>query len=116
MKRINANTIGIQQGSRVLFSDFVDDGPMWAGHGDRETRATILFPEAFSNAPSVHVAIGMWDTDHKHNSRVDVTATAITAQQFEIVFRTWGDTRIARVRIDWMAIGAASSDEEWQLY
>lgn len=116
MKRINANSIGISQGSTMLFSDFVNDGPMWAGQGDREMRRTIVFPESFSQPPSVHVAIGLYDIDHKHNIRADVSADTITAEKFDIVFRTWGDTRIARVRVDWMAIGAVTSDEDWQLY
>lgn len=116
MKRISINTVGMQQGSRVLFSDFVNDGPMWAGHGDRESRVKIAFPEAFAEVPMVHASIGMWDMDHKHNIRADITVTNITAQDFEVVFRTWADTRIARIRVDWLAIGSATSDEDWQLY
>ncbi len=100
----------------MLFSDFVNDGPMWAGQGDRETRSTITFPEAFSAPPAVHVAIGLYDMDHKHNIRADISAASITAEKFDVVFRTWGDTRIARVRVDWMAIGAVASDEDWHLY
>ena len=34
------------------------------------------------------------------------SADAITERGFHIVFRTWGDTRVARVRVGWMAIGA----------
>lgn len=116
MNRLNANSVGIQQGSRLLFSDFVNDGQMWAGHGDREMRLTITFPEAFLEPPSVHVSIGMWDMDHKHNIRADLSTADITEAKFDVVFRTWADTRIARVRMDWMAIGAAQSDETWQLY
>ena len=116
MKRINGDNIGITQGSRMLFSDYIDDGPMWAGQGDRETRSTIKFPEAFASAPMVHVSIGLWDMDHKHNIRADISAEKITAKGFGVVFRTWGDTRIARMRVDWIAIGALPSDEHWQLY
>jgi hypothetical protein len=32
-----------------------------------------------------------------------------------MVFRTWGDTRVARVRADWMAIGEQRSDEDWDV-
>jgi hypothetical protein len=116
MKRMNGESVGITQGSRMLFSDYVDDGPMWSGQGDRETRNTINFPEAFARAPSVHVSIGLLDMDHKHNIRADVSVELITAKGFDLVFRTWGDTRIARMRVDWMAIGALPSEEEWQLY
>ena len=116
MKRLSNDSIGISQGSRMLFSDYIDDGPMWAGHGDRETRSTIKFPEAFASAPMVHVSIGLWDMDHKHNIRADISAEEITTKGFDVVFRTWGDTRIARMRVEWIAIGALPSEEEWQLY
>lgn len=116
MKRISANAIGIAQGSRILFSDFVDGGPMWTGQGDRESRFPVKFDEVFKDIPSVFVSVGMCDLDHKHNIRADISAENISQAGFEIVFRTWGDTRIARVRADWMAMGAATHDEDWELY
>ncbi len=33
----------------------------------------------------------------------------------EIVFRTWSDTRIARIRADWMAIGSTRGEDEWDV-
>ena len=116
MKRINTNRVGIQQGSQIVFSDFVDDGPMWSGLGQCEARAVVRFPEPYIEAPAVHVSIGMWDIDHKHNSRADLVTTDITGTDFVVVFRTWGDTRIARVRVDWLAIGPIMDDDDWQLY
>jgi hypothetical protein len=116
MNRISGDNLGITQGSRMLFSDYIDDGPMWAGQGDRETRSTIKFAEEFARVPIVHVSIGLWDMDHKHNIRADITAEKITTKGFDVVFRTWGDTRIARMRVDWIAIGALHSEENWQLY
>ena len=35
-------------------------------------------------------------------------AEGISPEGFEIVFRTWGDTKVARVRVAWQAIGAAT--------
>jgi hypothetical protein len=58
----------------------------------------------------------MWDTENQHNARADLTAEKITAHQFHLVFRTWGDTRVARVRADWTAIGSVKDDENWELY
>jgi hypothetical protein len=115
MKRIASSSIGILQGSRLLFSDFVDGGVMWTGKDERESRHVITFREAFSKLPSVHVSISMWDMDHRHNARADLTAEKITLTGFQLVFRTWGDTRIARVRGDWMAIGAVKSDDDWEV-
>jgi len=55
MQRLSHNQIGICQGSRVLFSDFVDDGPMWAGEGRREHRTPISFDEPFSAPPTARI-------------------------------------------------------------
>jgi hypothetical protein len=33
-----------------------------------------------------------------------------------MVFRTWGDSRIARVRMSWTAFGEVKSDDDWDLY
>ncbi len=115
MKRISSGSFGIQQGSRVLFSDFADGGAMWTGQGDRESRHLITFKEAFVEAPSITVSISMWDIDNKHTSRADITAEMITAKGFHLVFRTWGDTRVARVRADWMALGALRDDDDWDV-
>ena len=115
MKRISAGSIGIQQGSRVLFSDFADDGVMWTGQGDRDSRHVITFKQAFTEPPAVMVAISMWDTDHKHNARADLSAEKITAKGFHLVFRTWGDTRVARIRADWTAIGAVRDEDDWDV-
>lgn len=115
MKRIASGSVGIQQGSRVLFSDFADGGVMWTGQGDRESRHVIKFTDPFAAAPSVMASIGMWDTDHKHNARADISAENITFSGFHLVFRTWGDTRLARVRADWIAIGQARDDDDWDV-
>jgi hypothetical protein len=116
MKRFSGHTIGIQQGSRVLFSDFADGGVMWTGNGARESRHVIAFPEAYVGVPVVTVSISMWDMDQKSNSRADISADEITGEGFHLVFRTWGDTRVARVRADWTAIGQAKDDDDWELY
>ncbi len=110
-----SGVIGIEQGTTILFSDFVHDGAMWTGSGPREVRQIQAFQEDFADAPVVTVGVSMWDIDHKTNSRVDITAENVTAQGFEIVFRTWSDTRIARIRADWLAIGSARDEEDWDV-
>lgn len=114
MKRFSG-PFGIEQGTRILFSDFAHDGAMWTGSGPREVRQAQSFKEAFLAPPVVTVGISMWDMDHKTNSRVDILAENVTATGFEIVFRTWGDTRVARVRADWMALGAVKDDDNWDV-
>lgn len=99
----------------MMFSDFADDGPMWTGSGPRESRQSVTFAEPFAAAPAVMVTISMWDADRRTNLRADIAAENVTEAGFDLVFRTWNDTRIARIRADWTAIGALRDDELWDL-
>lgn len=47
--------------------------------------------------------------------RADIQAVNITAEGFELQFSTWGDTRVARVRASWMAIGPLRHEDDWNL-
>jgi hypothetical protein len=105
--------IGVAQGEEVLFSDYQHDGEMWKGTGARERRKRITFPQAFRAVPMVHVGLSLWDTDSGTNARMDISAENVTPKSFDVVFRTWGDTRVARVRVSWMAIGAAHHADDW---
>ncbi|MCU0817352.1 MAG: H-type lectin domain-containing protein [Cypionkella sp.] len=115
MRKFPSGRIGIQQGSRLLFSDFVNGGVMWTGEGDRECRFVVTFKEPFKEAPVVHTSISMWDIDSATNSRADLTAENIRPEGFHLVFRTWSDTRIARLRADWIAIGQIEDDDLWEV-
>ncbi len=107
--------IGVDQGAATLFSDFEDGGTMWTGTGTREIRHPVAFSRAFAEAPAVMVGISMWDIDQQSNQRGDISAAAIRPGGFEIVFRTWADTRVARIRASWMAIGALPDDDIWDV-
>jgi hypothetical protein len=115
MKRLRSHLIGIAQGDTVLFSDFEDGGVMWTGHGQRERRRRIEFSEPFREAPSVQTSVSLWDMDASTTIRADVSAEAITEAGFDLVFRTWGDTRVARARIGWIAMGELSDDDDWDV-
>ena len=107
--------MGIDQGDLVLFSDFEHDGDMWTGEGPRQTIKQVAFSEAFVDAPNVYVSVSMLDMSNKGNIRADLTAENITNTGFDISFKTWGDTKIARARVAWQAIGAVSDDDAWDL-
>lgn len=115
MRRISSHLFGVEQGSLVLFSDFKDGGAMWTGEGPREFRRLVEFDEAFLSEPVVQVSLSMWDMDKKANQRADIAAEMITPEGFVIVFRTWGDTRVARVRADWVAFGEARDEDDWEV-
>ncbi|MGB5558157.1 MAG: H-type lectin domain-containing protein [Paracoccaceae bacterium] len=44
-----------------------------------------------------------------------MSAEDVTPKGFSIVFRTWGDTRVARVRANWLSIGELRDDEDWDV-
>jgi hypothetical protein len=115
MKRISTATVGIAQGSRLLFSDFADGGPMWTGQGHRESRTAVVFDEPFRSAPAVMVVISLMDLDHNTNTRTEILAEHVTAVGFDLVFRTWNDTRVARVRAEWTAVGPVLDEEQWEV-
>ena len=116
MLKIDSHRLGIQQGSLVLFSDYQDGGSMWTGEGPREMRRLVEFREPFRERPMVHVSLSMWDIDQKHNGRMDISAEMVTPEGFAIVFRTWADTRVARVRADWLAIGGIGYEDDWEVF
>lgn len=116
MNRFRNHYIGIDQGSVVMFSDFEDGGTMWSGEGPRMKAKPIRFGESFRTMPAVTVSLTMWDMDGDRNQRADITAENVSQAGFDLVFRTWGDTRVARVRADWMAIGELKHADEWDLY
>lgn len=115
MQRLAGHRIGVGRGSIVLFSDFQDGGAMWTGEGPRELRRVVAFPEPFRSVPVVQVYISMWDMDSKTNQRADISAEMVNPEGFVIVFRTWGDTRVARIRADWLAIGEVAGEDDWEV-
>ena len=88
---------------------------MWAGTGPRERRQGVTFSEPFAAVPMVQVGISMWDMNGDTNQRADLRAEAITARGFDLVFRTWGDSRIARIRADWIAFGTVLGEDDWDV-
>ncbi len=116
MRRLQGGTVGIDHGDVVLFSDFEHDGDMWRGEGPRHNRQAVIFATPYLNPPHVQVSISMWDISNKTNTRVDVQAENITNSGFDIVFRTWADTQVARARVAWTSIGELPNDDGWDLY
>ncbi len=114
VRRFGHHAVGVAQGSTEMFSAFESGGPMWTGQGPRVETRRVDFDESFSEAPVVHVALSMWDVDSDANQRVDIQAVNITPRGFDLQFRTWGDTRVARVRASWMAIGPVPHDDDWE--
>lgn len=115
MKRLRNPRTGIAQGDVEIFADFMDHGPMWTGSGDRERRKKVKFDTPFATPPAVQVAISLWDMDTNAAIRAEIFADNVTEERFEIVFRTWADSRVARLRASWMAIGELPFEDDWDV-
>jgi len=115
MRKFDGHLLGVDQGDVVLFSDFGNDGQMWAGEGARYVNVPVTFSEPFDSAPSVTVSLSMFDISNDAYARADIQAEDVEKDGFNIVFRTWGDTKIARVRAAWQAIGSVGSEDSWDI-
>lgn len=115
MKKIASHQIGIDSGDILLFSDFENDGMMWAGKGPRLVRRKVAFSDAYAATPNVTLQLSMVDMSNDAFIRADLQTENITTTDFEIVFRTWEDSRVARIRVAWQSIGAVASEDSWEL-
>ena len=115
MKKRNSHRIGVDSGLADGFYDFAKDGEMWTGKGKRVRSVDVQFSEPFSNTPVVHPGFAMWDISNAAISRVELAAENVTEVGFTTVFQTWGDTKVARLRANWMAIGEVESDDIWDV-
>lgn len=115
MKKLNSLKIGVDSGTAHLFSDFAEGGGMWTGTGDRQIKTRVTFSEPFTSVPVVHIGFELWDISSETNTRVNLVTEEITEEGFTVVFTTWGDSKIARMRANWMAIGEVQDDELWDV-
>lgn len=107
--------MAIDQGSVMLFSHHESGGEMWTGTGPRALRSRVTFGAEFLHPPVVHVSMGLIDVETSANLRTDIAAEGVDREGFSIVFRTWGDSRVARIRADWLALGPGEDPEIWKV-
>ncbi|AFO92191.1 hypothetical protein D1822_12280 [Phaeobacter inhibens] len=115
MKRVHSPRLGVDQGDIEVFSEFENGGPMWTGAGPRERRRSVRFSEPFAELPAVHLSSSLMDIDSGAAIRAELVADSITTVGFDVVFRTWNDSRIARIRASWLAIGSLPFADDWDV-
>lgn len=115
MKKLNSHRIGIDSGLVHGFSDFANDGEMWSGNGKRIRCVDVIYSEPFLNPPVIQLGFAMWDISNAANMRVELSVENVASTGFTAVFHTWGDTKIARLRANWLAIGEVETDEVWDV-
>lgn len=113
MRKFQRGLFGVDHGTAILFSHYASGGEMWTGDGPREVRKSVLFSEPFVTRPVVQLSFSLWDMDKSANIRADLSSENVSETGFDIVFRTWGDTRVARMRADWTAMGEIAGEDDW---
>ena len=82
--------------------------PSWQlleGQGERPFTKRVDFRDTFTKPPIVVVALSGLDVDEKHNLRIIVDAEKVDKNGFDVVFRTWSNTKVYGVRVRWTAFG-----------
>tara|TARA_R110002012_G_scaffold90404_1_gene221059 strand:- start:844 stop:1197 length:354 start_codon:yes stop_codon:yes gene_type:complete len=115
MQRFRSSSFGVDQGEVILFSDFEHDGEMWTGSGPREYSKFVAFRQSFLSPPLVHLGISMWDISNRANARADIQTGSIKPEGFTVIFRTWGDSKVARIRVSWLAMGDLFEEDDWRI-
>ena len=83
------------------------ESPGWRlydGNGLRENRFRVDFNPDLTDRPEVIVALSGVDLIHGNNHRLTVHAENISKEGFEVVFRTWADTRVYSATASWLAV------------
>lgn len=101
--------VHVESGQVALFDHIEPEGPMWAGAGPRTVESSIRFGGAFAAPPGVHVSISSIDAAHEQNLRLRLEALDVSSEGFRLAVHTWGDTRIGRLSVSWLAIGSSAA-------
>jgi hypothetical protein len=82
----------------------LDDAPH--GSPERSFRSRVAFERAFTSTPLVHLGIAGFDVSNQDSARVASRVENVSPEGFDIVLGTWLHTRVWRVDVNWLAIGA----------
>ena len=93
----------VETGSALVFAHYPDKY-MWTGSGDRAVTVYVKFAHPKDGVPKVSAALGAIDAGNGHNMRVALAVQDIDERGFNLVASTWGDTQLAQVNGNWIAI------------
>ena len=82
----------------------LDDAPH--GSPERSFRSRVTFERSFTGTPLVHLGIAGFDVSNQDSARVASRVENVSPEGFDIVLGTWLHTRVWRVDVNWLAIGA----------
>lgn len=91
---------------------FDDSNPGWAllarapeGDGVRTFTGRVTFGRAFQAPPVVQIGITGFDIDNGDNARLKVGIVDVDGEGFGVELRTWWNSRLWSVDLNWLAIG-----------
>jgi hypothetical protein len=90
---------------------FDDSAPGWAllegapGSGVRSFTGHVRFERAFQAPPVVQIGITGFDIDNGANARLNVGIIGVDGEGFDVELRTWWNSRLWSVDLNWIAIG-----------
>jgi hypothetical protein len=91
---------------------FDDSQPGWAlldraseGKGERSFTGRVKFAQAFQAPPVVQIGITGFDIDNGDNARLNVGIVDVDGEGFGVELRTWWNSRLWSVDLNWIAIG-----------
>jgi hypothetical protein len=90
---------------------FDDSAPGWAlleperADGVRSYTGHVRFERAFQAPPVVQIGITGFDIDNGANARLNVGIVAVDSEGFDVELRTWWNSRLWSVDLNWIAIG-----------
>jgi hypothetical protein len=91
---------------------FDDSQPGWAlldgapnADGIRTFAGRVTFERAFDAPPVVQIGITGFDIDNGDNARLNVGITGVDGTGFDVELRTWWNSRLWSVDLNWIAIG-----------
>jgi hypothetical protein len=75
------------------------------GTGERKFSTHVNFPEPYQEPPVVVLSLSGLDVLNNANNRVTVKPINITQKGFDVEYKTWGDTKIQSVFLNWTSFG-----------
>ena len=98
-------SLQILSGDEEIFDHVSEPGPMWDEDGNRNIKVRVEFSNRFASAPVVNAGFSLLDVSKDNNLRVWLRLLNIDASGFDALVLSWDDTRLAKVRVAWIAIG-----------
>jgi hypothetical protein len=75
------------------------------GEGQRTHVSAIRFGGGFTKEPLVVLGVTGLDTEKHTDTRFNVSAHHVNREGFDLCIRTWGDTAVLAIEVNWLAHG-----------